>query len=117
MQQNQGQVMHKTRSSGREDLKNPFQGVGTHLKMLCEHFPKGSAACKSAKQSLAILKKIESTLKETEKNNTSLDDLNRQFSQNLKSIKIYLAEQTSDRFFKLINTFHQLENSVRTLYF
>lgn len=113
MQQNRGQSVHKIRSLDHKVLRTPFRGGDAYLTTLCQQFPNGSAASKSAKQSLTILKKIDSTLKAITKNNENLEKLKHQFSHNLKNIKTYLTEHNDDHFFELRNVFHKLENSLQ----
>jgi CheY-like chemotaxis protein len=113
MQQNQRQSLPGICSLGPRVLRTPFRGAGTYLTTLSQQCPKGSIASKSARESLAVLKKIDSTLKAAAKNNDDLEELKRQFSHNLKKIKAYLTEHTDDQFFELRSVFYKLENSLQ----
>lgn len=111
MQRNHEQFVREVMSQDHK-VNTPFQGADSYLMILCQNFPKESAVCGTVKESLSILKKINSSLKITEKNKAQLKELQEQFFHYLKNIKTYLAEQNDDQFRELKGIFQNLEKSL-----
>lgn len=113
LQQNKEKSEHKIVPLDRSALKGASRSPESYLATLCRHIPKGSVASRSAKDSLSVLKKIDSTLKAATKNTAHLEDLKQQFSHDLNNIKAYLTEQKDEHFHELQHTFEKLEKSLR----
>jgi len=68
MQQNRTKPEHKILPQGHGALIKPFQSTESYLAALCQLFPKGTEASRSAMHSLSLIKKININIQATKKN-------------------------------------------------
>lgn len=112
-QKNQNPLVHDILPLGARVLEMLSEGISPCLKTLRQRLPKGSAAFESAQQSLAILRKMETALKESLKSHDHVENLKYQFSQQLNTIRVYLRNPDEAGAADVREAFQKLEQELQ----